>query len=355
MAGQYSTVQLLPVLRKIESLPSFFLGFFPNTINFDTDEIAIDKVSDNYKRVAPFVAPNVQGVVIKEKGFHTVAFKPAYLKPKHAIDPSMLFPRRAGENLLTGSLTPDQKFKMAVAETLRKHKLMIENTFEVMAASAVIYGYVDVEAPDYPKTRVDFRRDPSLTITTDWTAPGITSEQTFKDLRLGKQLVNDKSASGTVVRDYIFGQDAWDLFVKINKDELFGDHGLMDTRFKGSETLITRISDGLEGIEYMGRIAGVNGAGAMDIYVNTQKFVNQDGKEEYLVPQGGIVGVSRAIEGYRCFGAIHDKKAGFRSLEMFPKMWEEEDPSVDYVMTQSAPLMVPRDPNTSFLLMVSTK
>lgn len=352
MAGQYTTVQLLPVLRQIKALPSFFLGFFPNAIHFDTDEIAIDKVSDNYKRVAPFVAPNVQGVVIREKGFHTVAFKPAYLKPKAAIDPSMVFPRRPGENLLTGSLTPEQKFKIAVAETLRKQKAMIENSWEVMAASAVIYGYVDVSAPDYPAKRVDFQRDPALTITTDWTASSITSEQTFADLRLGKQLVNDKSASGTVVRDYIFGQEAWDLFVKINKDELFGDHGLMDTRFKGSETLITRMSDGLEGVEYMGRIAGVNGAGAMDIYVNTQKYFDQDGQEQYMVPQNGVVGVSRAIEGYRCFGAIHDKKAGFRSMEMFPKQWDEEDPSVDYVMVQSAPLMVPRDPNTSFLIKV---
>lgn len=352
MAGQYTTVQLLPVLRQIKSLPSFFLGFFPNAIHFDTDEIAIDKVSDNYKRVAPFVAPNVQGVIIKQEGFHTVAFKPAYLKPKDVIDPSMVFPRRPGENLLTGSLTPEQKFKMAVAETLRKQKSMIENSWEVMAASAVIYGFVDVQGENYPTKRVDFRRDAALTITTDWTAGGITSEQTFADLRLGKQLVNDKSASGTVVRDYIFGQEAWDLFVKINKDELFGDHGLMDTRFKGSETLITRMSDGLEGIEYMGRIAGVNGAGAMDIYVNTQKYFDQEGKEQYMVPQKGIVGVSRAIEGYRCFGAIHDKKAGFKSMEMFPKQWDEEDPSVDYVMVQSAPLMVPRDPNTSFLIMV---
>ena len=103
----------------------------------------------------------------------------------------------------------------------------------------------------------------------------------------------------------------------------------------------------------MGRIAGVNGAGAMDIYVNTQKYFDQDNKEQYVVPQGGIVGVSRAIEGYRCFGAIHDKKANFQSMEMFPKMWEVEDPNVDYIMTQSAPLMVPRDPNTSFLIMVT--
>ena len=34
------------------------------------------------------------------------------------------------------------------------------------------------------------------------------------------------------------------------------------------------------------------------------------------------------------------------------KMWDEEDPSVEYLMTQGAPLMVPADPNASFLLTV---
>lgn len=352
MAGQYTTVQLLPVLKRIDSLPSFFLSFFPNALHFDTDEIALDKVNDNYKRVAPFVAPNMQGVIIKDKGFHTTAFKPAYLKPKDVIDASMTFPRRPGENLLTGSLTPQQRFNMALAESLKKQKAMIENSWEVMAASAVIYGYVDVSGENYPTVRVDFRRDAALTMTTDWTASGITSDQTFADLRLGKKLVNDKSANSTVVRDYMFGQEAWDLFAKINKEVLFGEGGLMDVRFKGSDTLVTRITEGLEGIEYIGRIAGVNGAGAMDIYVNTQKYYDQDNKEQYMVPQGGVVGLSRSVEGYRCFGAIHDKGADFKSMEMFPKHWDEKDPAVDYVMTQSAPLMVPRDPNTTFLLMV---
>lgn len=33
-------------------------------------------------------------------------------------------------------------------------------------------------------------------------------------------------------------------------------------------------------------------------------------------------------------------------------MWKNPDPSVTYLMTQGAPLMVPADPNASFLLTV---
>jgi hypothetical protein len=37
---------------------------------------------------------------------------------------------------------------------------------------------------------------------------------------------------------------------------------------------------------------------------------------------------------------------------MFPKMWRENDPSAEFVMTQSAPLMVPLRPNSTFRIRV---
>ena len=64
-----------------------------------------------------------------------------------------------------------------------------------------------------------------------------------------------------------------------------------------------------------------------------------------------MVGLSD-IGGVRGFGAIRDKRAGLQALEVFSKMWEEEDPSVEYLMSQSAPLMVPRNPNATFKIKV---
>lgn len=352
MAGIYDTYKLLTVQRKMKTLPAFFLQWFPSQINFQEDKIAFDKVSDDLTRVAPFVAPNVEGRVVREEGYNAVAFKPAYVKPKHVVDPNMIIPRQPGEALGTGSLTIAQRRDVVIAYLLRKHRAMHENTWEWMASQAALNGYIDIQGDDYPLTRVDFGRDAALTITTDWTAAGITSEKTFSDLRAGKMLANDKSVSGAVISDYIFGADAWAQFVKVNQALLFGRDGLMDTNIGGSTTSVTRLWDGLEGVEYMGRIAGLNGAGAMNIYVNTQKFRDRFNVSQYLMPQNKVLGISPAIDGVRCFGAILDKKAGYQALEYFPKMWEEEDPSVEYIMSQGAPLMVPRDPNASFLMTV---
>ena len=66
------------------------------------------------------------------------------------------------------------------------------------------------------------------------------------------------------------------------------------------------------------------------------------------------MGISSAVEGVRCFGAVLDKSAGYQAVDYFPKMWEEEDPSVEYLMTQGAPLMVPSDPNATFMLTVKS-
>jgi hypothetical protein len=55
----------------------------------------------------------------------------------------------------------------------------------------------------------------------------------------------------------------------------------------------------------------------------------------------------KVFAGVRAFGAILDSKAGLQALPIFAKMWDQEDPSVTFVMSQSAPLMVPRDPNGS--------
>lgn len=352
MAGLYTTYQLLSVQRKFKALPAFFLQWFTTQINFQEDMIAFDKVSTDLTRVAPFVAPTAQGKVIKEEGYNAVAFKPAYVKPKHVIDPNMIMPRQPGEALGTGSLTIEQRRNAVIAFLLQKHRAMHENTWEWMASQALLNGFIDVEGENYPKTRVDFGRDPSLTGTVDWTDPATTSDSSFEDLYRMRRLANDKSVSGAVVTTHVFGGDAWAQFVKINKEVLFGKGGLMDKNIGGSTTSVTRLWDGMEGVEYMGRIAGLNGQGGIDIYVNTQKFRDANNVSQYIMPQNKVLGVSAAVDGVRCFGAVLDKAAGWQSLEYFPKMWENEDPSVEYLMSQGAPLMVPRDPNATYLLTV---
>ncbi|MEY9414653.1 hypothetical protein ABIF69_001095 [Bradyrhizobium japonicum] len=78
------------------------------------------------------------------------------------------------------------------------------------------------------------------------------------------------------------------------------------------------------------------------LWVHADKYVDPlDNVEKDVLPAGEIVMASREIEGVRHFGAIMDLKAGIQPRDFFVKSWEEEDPSVRYILGQSAPLIAP--------------
>lgn len=346
----YDTTTLLEVQRQQKVPKPFWLRFFTRQINFTTDQIAFDRVSEDYRRLAPFVAPNVQGKVLTTEGYDTLFFKPAYAKPKHVIDIDTPFIRQPGEALGTGSLTPQQRKDAKIAEILGRHKAMHTMTQEWMAAQAIIHASVTVKGDNYPTTTVNFQRDPSLSITLLGTAQwDDTGADPLGDIYDARRLVNDLTA-GAVVRDLIFGVAAWDLFRANPKVEK-----LLDTQIRGSETNLTALNDGFEdSVEFLGELKGVNGAGHVRLWLYTGKYIDEANVKQDMMPADYVVGVADSVEGHRCFGAIKDGAAGFQALEMFPKQWiESNDPWQEMLMTQSAPLMVPKQPNATFRIKVT--
>lgn len=349
MAGTiYGTTELLSVMSQVKTITPFWLSLFPQQINFETEDIAFDRVSRDYRRLAPFVAPNVQGRVQGRSGYDTVSFKPAYVKPKDVVDPSMDIVRQPGEALGTGSLTNAQRRDAAIAEILRQHRSKLVNRNEWLAARAVIDGQVTIAGEDYPAVTVNFRRHSSLSYALAggalWSAG---TADPLADIKAAK--LNADARSGVRITRLVFGGDAWDMFAaRVNLREM------MNIQYGGYDTRVSLMRDGYEGQEYMGVIQGLNGAGRIEAWVDTSKYVDEDGNEQFFLDQKTVVGVSPSIEGVRCFGAIRDVKAGLQAREVFTKMWENEDPSVEYIMSQSAPLMVPKRPNASFKIKVAT-
>lgn len=339
----YTTYDLLEVVRVQKSLPSFWLQFFPNQLNSTTDEIALDKVSTNYKRLAPFVAPNVQGRVSKKDGYTTVSFRPAYVKPKDIVDPSNDLVRQPGEAFATGSLSLEQRRNAVMAQLLQGQRIKIDNRLEWMACKAIVDGKVVVQGDDYPSVTVDFRRNAALTITLAGVAKWDQVTATpAADIMSARRAIQDKC--GAVANRVIFGANAWQNFYA---KEISGKEAtLQNNQIRGSETGISFLRDGFEGVEFMGRYQGSNGAG-FECYVYTAKYEDDNGVLQDMMDTNKVVLAAPDVKGVQCFGAIRDKRAGFQSLKYFPKNWETEDPSVEYVMTQSAPLMVPSQPDAT--------
>ena len=340
MITNYSTAQMLQLVSHMPSPSNFWLSLaFMEQVNFTTTEIDFDKIKGG-RRIAPFVAPTVQGKVMRDIGYETKSFTPAYLKPKHVVDPSRMFTRKAGEPF-GGNLTPDQRRQAIIVDNVKTEKEMIERRWELMAAEAIMDGQVTVSGEDYDTKVVDFGRDPGQTVTltgTDlWSDSG---SNPYQDLEAWS--VQTSRLCGFAIRDWILGADAWNaLMTHADTKDL-----LDRTVSNGNATL----QAGPGNIPDDGAIVELKGTVGVGIRIWTYQDVYEDDNGDLIevMPSDSIIGVNpRGLRGVRCFGAIMDNKAGLAAHEIFAKNWFNEDPSVEYTMSQSAPLMVPKEPNAS--------
>lgn len=349
--GVYDTTTLLEV-QKVQKVPlQFFLEkAFTRQINFDTEFVSFDRVNEDYRRLAPFVAPNVQGKVLGREGSEMLNYKPAYVKPKHIVDINDPLVRQPGEAIGSGSMSPEQRRMAIVASLLERHKNMHLMTREWMAAKAIADGKVTVEGENYPKVTIDFRRDPALTVLLTGGAKWdqVATRNPLADIKAARSLANVKS--GAVIRDVIFGANAWALFSDDTEVQ-----ALLSNQVRGSASDFAKMTDGFEdSVEYLGQLSGTNGQGLIRLWLYSAKYRDENNVLQDMVDTNTVVGVDFAsVQGHRCFGAIRDGKAGFKPVDMFPKMWEDEDPWAEYLMTQSAPIMVPKEPNATFSIKVA--
>lgn len=348
MFNLYNTATLLDVIRVQPVVSSYWLdSFFGRSIAFDTEEIMFDKVT-NIRRIAPFVSPVVQGRVMRTRGYETRTFRPAYTKPKHIVDPNRAFVRMAGEGI-GGEMSPAQRWNAAIAENMREEREAIERLWNWMAAMAVIHGRVTVEGEDYPTQVVDFGRDASLLLTQTGTARwGESAADPLADIALMRRRAFEKS--GTGITRLTMGLEAFDRFIQDQKVK-----DLMQVRNveRTSQTAISALVSQDVPYEFQGVLAGGNGQARVEIYTYNEMYEDADGNSIPFMSTYDVVGTGPALQGTRCYGAIRDKRAGLQSVPMFPKMWDQEDPSITYTMTQSAPLMVPAQPDNSFRIVTT--
>jgi hypothetical protein len=337
----YDTATLMGVMREIEPPSNYWLNLlFPGTIAFDDEFIDFSKI-DSRRKIAPLVVPTAQGKPIYSQAERTMRVKPAYLKPKDPVSASRMLRRAAGmgELLSPTPLTPQARYNAIVADIQLEHRNAIYRRWEWMAAQAAIYGKVQLEDDGYPTTLVDFGRDPSLDFVLGagarWGDPGVSIVNSIETMR--KQ-VRDAKFGGPVNRITV-GSDVWEV---MRQDNELRDLLKVDFRpNNNSLDLNLGIREMLD-VEYVGRLSGT-----LEVYVYSDYYQAIDGTTVPFMDSREILLSGPNVQGFKCFGAILDIAAGFRAVPVFPKMWDNQDPSATFIMTQSAPLMVPTNPNNT--------
>lgn len=335
MTVTYDTDTLLGVLNSLDSDDTFLLDlFFPNVVTFDTSSISFDKVDDD-GRLAPYVSPLVAGKVMKSKGQVQKKFTPAYLKPKDVVDPERVLIRRAGEEV-GGRMSPEQRRNAIVADILLEQRRKIRRRLEHMAAQVLLQGKITVSGEDYPTVEVDYERasgnTSALTLGARW---GEATATPLDDIEAWGALA--EAPINTLVMD----RQAYRNFVK-NTDV----QKLLDGRRNSRSELETGPNNGRL-FSYKGTLGS-----DIEVWVYSGYYRDEAGNKVNYLPANTVIAGSAAIDGVRAFGAILDPIAGYQALEMFPKNWISDDPAAEFIMTQSAPLIIPRRPNASIAVTV---
>lgn len=343
MIDLYAPTELIAVIEPIrvpgQFLRSLFFSAAP--ILFDTPDIKWDRVFDDL-RIAPFVSPYSPGKPRQDKGFQTESFTPGYLKPLDRVDPSKFSKRRPGE-AIGGSLSLADRRDMMMLDYMAGHKKQLERRDEVMAAEIVLTGRVTIVGDDYPKAIVDFARDPSMTKvlvgSARWTqSPGFPVGNVEDWLDQVAQLV------GAAPSHIIFDRKAWSPFAA---DPAFKNR--VDLTLGQSTSAVNLgFQPGAPGSPvYKGRI------GTVELYVYNDTYEDVDGTIKQLIPDYTvIIGAPIAFEGTPTYGAILDPRAGYVATPWFPKNWIDDNPAGEWVMTQSAPLPIPKRANATMAVTV---
>jgi Phage major capsid protein E len=330
--GTYDTHELIGVVRRVPAPNLFWLNLcFNQEVLFDSEYIDFDIV-DKGRRLAPFVSPMAQGKPMRQEGYSTRRFKPAYIKPKDNVDPRRLIKRSPGE-MIGGDMTMEARRNAAIADITVTQRDMILRRLEWMAAAAILDDQVVIAGEDYPSVTVTFGRPSNQTLallTTDaWDDTG--KLDVLDDL--DDWMIRVQRASGYAPTKCIMGLDAWGTF-----KEKAQVKEKLDTRRGSTAAMETALGNG-EAVQFRGTI------GPLEFWTYAEIYEDNSGSVVDMMDSESLVLINPAgIEGVRCFGAILDPKAGYRPASIWPKNFYSEDPPAEFVMSQSAPLMVPKRP-----------
>ena len=335
MADVFSTDVLTAVLQSLLGNPQFLLDrYFPITQSEQSEQIHFDVLAGK-RRISPFVSPLVEGQVVLSLGYTTNTFTPAYIKDKRVFDMNRPLKRSPGEQIGGGAVSPADRLRMMIAYDMQDQLNMLRRRQECMAGEVLATGKSTISGDKYPTVVVDFGRSATHTIVANplWTTGATTILDNLQDWA---QVVLEDT--GVWPNDIIMPVDVWKVF-RANA----GIQQVLNLyRTIGSAPSLDFTAQVTEGGVFMGNVEGFN------IYVYSGWFVDPvDGIEKTIIPAKTIIMASPAMMGVQAFGAVRDEEIGLQAVPYYVKSWIQPDPSVRFIMLQSAPLLVPFRPNAS--------
>jgi len=319
------------MLRQIEQMKpaqSFLrdLFFSNDTVNHDTDTVDIDVIKGK-RRIAPYVSPLLPGTKVERVGYTTNTIKLPYVKPKMELNAKHLLKREPGTTVYSDNMTPAGRAAYQLGKDLRELNDLIDRREEYQAAEALNAGTVTVSGEGQGFV-VDFLMANGHKITlTGANLWNDSDSDPLKNLRTWRRLIiQDSGINPDVV---VMAANVVDVFLEHSKIQATLDNRRIDRGFINPQALPN-------GVTYLGYVPEIG----CDFYAYDEWYIDPaDDTEKAMVPDNKVWMGSTRAQNTRHYGLIQDLELGDFAVSRFPKSWVVEDPSVRWLMLQSAPLM----------------
>lgn len=352
----WATRTLLGVFRDTRPEDWYFGQFFRNQMRSTDEWIDFEKLPLRNRQLAPFVKPLGRGHGLFTDKVQGYRFKPANVVLEDSVDPLRPLTFQPGIDasmLHPGNLTPMQRLALIKMAMFGDFQAAIERRWEWMKAKAIIDGKVTVVYKDGTSVLVDFQRASGHTET-------LTSGNRFGDSGVSvmskvQSIIDTMLAAafgGMPTRITMGGGVA----AVIRNDAEFLKHFDTPERPGGTLKMDRGLVAGAGGgkvFKFGELMVGGSSGQVIELWVNNETFMADDGTETRYLGNHQMVFTSTpdAINGFECFGRIVDRDAEYQALPIFPKNFVTgERVKVENVSAESAPLMVPINPNATYLL-----
>lgn len=310
---------------------------FPNRPLFTRNDVPLAEISSDHD-LAPLVSPKNAGKSFDTNQSGEVRYiKPAYYKPKNQITPTDTFEIALLERLRSAGIisTGNQKLsdqeRMIVSQiaVMKRNHDAIDNSVLLMAIQLLTKGKYVLQSDDYERNDVDFRRDASLQYmpVTQWNTAGAKPVDDIKRM-IERQLDADGGEAKVSLMSSSVWQSLWnnEEFKKEFITPYAGISVPVDPSFgvKRSATL----KGTFDGIEFW-------------TYDETYRHKNQ---VKRLIPKD-FFGLVSDTNGSVAHCKINNMLAQGSAQQYFDRQFYVEDPSAIFLMTESAPLVLPSNKN----------
>ncbi len=283
--------------------------------------------------LAPIVNYMRQGKVVDRSGFETFEVEGVYQKVKRVTTPLDLQNRLPGQDIYPPP-TPQAQAEEILRRDTTELDDMITRREEHMCSQLLQTGGYQAKGE---AVEIDIKFKPEADQISSLSGNALFSDKVNSDpLGVLRAQARKVFRSGYAPSVSILGIDAYDALMKT--DQFSGATAGKPSLFSNVNMEIGRIKpeDIGPGMLYLGRINEIG----QDIFVYSGQYTDDEGNRQYFINPKNLVTVAPDAGFAVYYGAIQNVNC-LVSLPRFFSMWTENDPSVQYLMLESAPLAAP--------------